>query len=257
MRYQGKLLKLVGNNTINIPIGDKGHHYIHWSCKNSGAELWGAVEKSDNGGSNEFGCFDPHYRGKSRIRICLTSRYPRSLFACDVGFKGQVIPNDGSSRFDLGFDCPNYGVHRKHVVLPSTATCQIAAFAHDVAIFDSEEDFKDLASDLSTEPSKEEFVATCRFDRVADQNRPSYAVITGHIVEAELKVNELTRSKFYWALVRTVGGVEIDVVIDPKLVDDGPEPKVGGLITGYFFLSGHLIAADTNEKKQYGSLTMR
>jgi len=97
-------------------------------------------------------------------------------------------------------------------------------------------------SDEPIDPQTEGFSANTQFDRLADISRPSCAVITGHIVEVELKVNGLTKNTFYWALVRTVGGVEIDVVIDPKLIDEGPEPKVGGVITGYFFSSGHLIA---------------
>ena len=57
--------------------------------------------------------------------------------------------------------------------------------------------------------------------------------------------------------MRTLGGVELDVVIDPKLVEDGPKPRVGGLITGYFYLSGRLIKADTRFKKQGGSLKIK
>jgi hypothetical protein len=60
----------------------------------------------------------------------------------------------------------------------------------------------------------------------------------GEIKEFELKTNSLSGENFYALLVETLGG-EIDVVVDPKFVTQ--EPKIGGIVSGQFWLSGKIL----------------
>lgn len=82
-------------------------------------------------------------------------------------------------------------------------------------------------------------------ERVPAQYRPSHgpdackAVLTGHVLKTELKVNEKTGHSFYWALVDTLHG-QMDVVVDPYCYKINP-PKVGGVIYGAFWLSGRIM----------------
>ena len=99
-------------------------------------------------------------------------------------------------------------------------------------------------------------------NEIIDDRIPKcFALITGHIIKAEKKINEIMGNYFYWALVRTVEGLEMDVVIEPsKLLgnDDGsginnndPIPMTlqeGGVIQGCFWLSGRVVT-DDNEWK--------
>lgn len=69
------------------------------------------------------------------------------------------------------------------------------------------------------------------------------ALLTGHVLETELKVNEKTGHSFYWALIDTLHG-QMDVVVDPnclKYYKCNP-PKVGGIIGGTFWLSGRIMS---------------
>ena len=55
------------------------------------------------------------------------------------------------------------------------------------------------------------------------------------------------KSSFYWARVKSICG-EIDVVIDTVFVDESNPPKVGGIVQGYFWLSGRVVfEEDGNE----------
>ena len=74
-------------------------------------------------------------------------------------------------------------------------------------------------------------------------NELTYAMVTGHVIETELRTNEITGETFYWALIRTAGDMEVDVVIHPAVLERSYErpPKVGGIVQGYFWLSGLLL----------------
>ena len=70
------------------------------------------------------------------------------------------------------------------------------------------------------------------------QTPQAYGIFTGHVVEAAKRQNELSGHFFYWSLVDSLGDL-FDVVIDPELVQN--EPKVGGVLSGSFWLSGRLV----------------
>ena len=69
-----------------------------------------------------------------------------------------------------------------------------------------------------------------------------HALFVGHIVETEERRNTVTGNPFRWALVDTLGGT-FDVVIDPELLPD--PPRVGNILSGWFWLSGRLRLDDT------------
>jgi hypothetical protein len=64
------------------------------------------------------------------------------------------------------------------------------------------------------------------------------AIFNGHILAAERRTNPDTSQDFYWCLVQTYGAT-IDVVADPVLIDE--EPRVGGILSGSFWLSGRIV----------------
>lgn len=64
------------------------------------------------------------------------------------------------------------------------------------------------------------------------------AIFTGRIIETSEILNEQSKNKFTWVLIKTLGG-EIDVVIDHELVTK--ELRVGGILSGSFWLSAKFI----------------
>jgi hypothetical protein len=63
--------------------------------------------------------------------------------------------------------------------------------------------------------------------------------MAGHIELAEQLVNPVTRVSFHHLRVRTPIGA-VDVVAAPDSLDGAP--VVGGVLQGYFWLSGRLTA---------------
>lgn len=84
-------------------------------------------------------------------------------------------------------------------------------------------------------PSDQAFAYLDVFDE--DLERPAHAMLTGHVVQTGVRVNELTGVGFRWASVVTLIG-EIDVVADPAVVAGEPTP--GGVVEGTFWLSGRI-----------------
>ena len=108
-------------------------------------------------------------------------------------------------------------------------------------IFESEEDYFDSQEGEPKMASKS-FIPSGLFSPDGKRDKMSrhdrFGIFAGEIKEFELKTNELSGEKFYWFLVETLGG-EVDVVADPKLIPN--EPKIGGIVSGQFWLSGRLI----------------
>jgi len=146
----------------------------------------------------------------------------------------------------VDFDCPNIGFYSKEKdPLPFPCMVQLSAFAREIRTFESEEAYYESQKKESEGPylSSQFFGTGANVDTDDKGRKLPTAVIVGHVIETELKTNEITGKQYYWALIETSLGVEIDVVIHPTLLASyGVEaPQVGGVIRGYFFLSGLLL----------------
>ena len=159
----------------------------------------------------------------------------------------------------FNFDCPNYGFFaRDNPGLPIYAKFQIAAIAHEIQTYKSEEEYyakreKQLVTPATSNRQFNTAFASRYFGTQEllareDKENPikSEALFVGHVMKTEKKMNELTGESFYWALIETAGDMELDVVIHPMFFElTGMEPpKVGGVVQGYGWLSGKLILDD-------------
>jgi hypothetical protein len=242
------------SDTVLIPMEEgnnaDGCSFLYRRTK-SGSEVWSAVTR--DGGVLGF---EPHFCGSSRVRLEVTSRNED-----DTGLEAWLTAKvDG---FPLEFSCPNYGLHKKHLKAdPSVVDVQLAAFAHEIYVFDSLEAYdkeqltlpnlNDLCSSGRTEGKKREGLAVASksfgLASVFDKTKRCYAVFTGHVIKTNKRVNEASGNSFYWALVRTLLDIEFDVVIDPNCLEHFKQcpPQVGGVIQGYFWLSGRIMVAMSN-----------
>lgn len=182
---------------------------------------------------------NPHFSGRGAVRVGVVSVVRRATDTpLDGAFYGHVDPevhHPESGVCPFVFDCPDFGA-RAHLRLPSIVTAQVAAFAHEISLHATVADFEASESELASRS----FLPTGLFTPAMEKRDPpdAFALMTGHIVEALEKVNPLTGSRYFWALVETLGG-RYDVVIDPTIVTSAP--RVGGVISGTFWLSGRII----------------
>lgn len=177
--------------------------------------------------------------------------------------KAFVLPDAKELCIILHFHCHNLAFKKDSRNTPYAAVAQLTGFADkDVFCYDSYEEFDIWSKSLVKSPvmsgkfRKKVDAEDTRFyseffgtDPKKFEKQDKHALIFGHVIETELKTNEHTGKKFVWALIRTCGGMEIDVVFRQSLLEHlkSPMPKVGGILRGHFWLSGVLMLDDGNE----------
>jgi hypothetical protein len=185
---------------------------------------------------------NPHFSGESAVRVGLVARIIRPDGTdLDGAFHGWVAPagdNPESGCYPFVFDAPDFQLHHQ-MHLPAIAEAQVVAFAHEVSLFTSPEAHAAWQTG-EIKFASQSFIPSGLFSPGGESTEPpeAQAIFTGHILKTEIRRNELTGKRFYWALVETLGG-KFDVLFDPELVADSP--TVGGVLSGAFWLSGRLL----------------
>ena len=119
------------------------------------------------------------------------------------------------------------------------ASVQLAAFAHQVTLFDDEQAFRDSPKvDGRLEPQS--FIPCPQKVRQGGETEPptAEALVCGHILKSQLLHSDLTGLPFYWLLLETAGG-RIDLLVDPESIPS--EPPIGGIIKTVCWLSGRIL----------------
>ncbi len=219
---------------IEVPEGQ----YLRWSSE-CGAEVWLQLDRE-----GQLIGIVPHFVGESRVRVGITSRIIRpDASPLDGAFHGWANPADeiDSGEYPFVFDLPDF-LNQRSLRVPGIATFQIAAFAHEISIYDSLDAFNaSQTGELKFAPQS--FIPSGLFSPEGESTEPPDAVgiFTGFIIRAEQRFNDLTEKPFYWAIVDSLGG-SFDVVLDPELVEN--EPQSGGVLQGSFWLTGRFHARD-------------
>jgi hypothetical protein len=207
--------------------------YLHWS-PGEGVEIWGQLDHEEN-----FIGLNPHFAGDSVMRVGLTARLERAeASALDGAFHcwGSPDADDAESGYiQFVFDAPDFRLCDS-VKLPSIVEAQIAAFAHELSAFVSEEVY------YASQSQGPKFAAESFFPSglitagpESVESPQAHAILTGHVLNTGLRINPVTKSEFLWAKVQTFGGV-FDVVADPLIVNG--TVVEGGIVQGAFWLSG-------------------
>ncbi len=222
----------------SVPLETTEGTYFQFS-DSSGAELWLQVKNNKIIGMN------PHFRGKSKRKVCITHIIERAESVLDGAFYSWADPmendNPESGEYPFIFDVPN---HKKYVgiEIPQTVEIQLSAFAQDFDYYESEDAFYD-GQDIEPKWASQAFVPIGLLDLGEDDEKEpldALGVFSGVIKQTEKRRNGLTNQEFYWLLVDTLGG-EIDVLADLSFFEN-ISPQVGGIIHGKFWLSGSLIS---------------
>lgn len=213
------------------------HGFYFKFADKSGAEIYLQTNSAE-----EIIGFNPAFAGKSKRKVGLTQIIQRDTSELDGAFHAWANPTDEdieiSGEYPFVFDVPDFRT-KENTELPTLCEIQLTAFASiDFQIFQTEEDFESSQTD-EIKYAANYFVPTGLFNADESNQIPpqAHAQFAGEIKEFELKLNEFTGEKFYWFLAETLGG-EIDVVADVNLIKT--EPKIGGILTGSFWLSGKL-----------------
>jgi hypothetical protein len=218
--------------------------YLRWSSS-VGAELWLQLSRED-----ELIGMMPHFSGGARRSVALTERVSRPDDSeLDGAFHAWANPGRGdpsSGDYPFVFDCPDYAIYRK-LTLPYRTEVALSAFAHELTAYRDATDFEAAQSD---EPkfAPRFFVPIGLFGEEPSAPPESQALFAGEVLDTAVSRNPMTRARFIWARVRTLGG-DLDVVADPELVEG--DVAVGGVVRGTFWLTGRLVDYDPNARRKF------
>ena len=217
-------------------IDAKAGQYLKWASP-SGEQLWLQVKRNgDAMGMN------PHFEGKSSVRVAVEARIARDTHTpLDGTFLAWANPPDGAGAngdYPFAFDCPDAATHDA-LALPATLTAQIAAFAQNVTVYESQDAYDAAQAAQGLPFPSRSFIPSGLISPSGEPVTPpeSHALIAGEVIEAAERLNAVTGQPLWWALVDTVGGT-YDVVIDPSLLSS--PVRAGNVISGWFWLSGRL-----------------
>jgi hypothetical protein len=216
-------------------VTKRGSYFL---CKSeSGAALWLQVNRQ-----GELDGAHPHFHGESKVAIRATSRvHGDSDTELDGSFHAWANPEPNlEGDYPFVFDSPNF-YQLADVALPAEGTAQIAAFADEVTLYGSQEEYSAAQDGDEVKFASHSFIPAGLFGNKGD-SPAAHAIFTGHVVRAERKVNELGGGEFIWALVETLGGT-YDVVFDPEICSTVPPP--GNVLSGTFWLSGLCESLDS------------
>jgi hypothetical protein len=174
----------------------------------------------------------------------------------DGAYHGWADPagdDPESGVYPFVFDSPDFHLYPEFAY-PCLVEAQIAAFAHEVQLYDTPESYY---QSQTAEPQfgSQSFIPAGLFAmQEPDQQPLAYAIMRGHVITAERRHNELADGYFHWAKVETLGGT-FDVVIPPELLEALPSP--GNVISGSFWLSGRLISYPKSRRSFFSKLFRR
>ncbi len=214
-----------------------GGCYLRW-VGGSGAELW--VQLDENG---RFLDIQPHFAALATMRVGVTKRLSRPTDTpLDGAWQGWADPlddeNPSNGRFEVTFEAPDFGLHHE-LELPVVVSVQVAAFAHQVTLFETEEEFRNSPK-VGGRLEPQSFIPAAQRVRERGETEPlrAEALVCGHILKAQQLRNDLTGQPYYWLLLETDGG-RIDLLIDPELLPC--EPPIGGIVMTVCWLSGRIL----------------
>jgi len=219
-------------------VAAEAGEYLRWTG-DAGEQLWLQV-----GNDGNLVGMNPHFSGKSRVRVKLEARIDRDEHSpLDGAFRAWASPPEEApdeGMYPFVFDVPD-ALAYPGLSLPCVARAQIAAFAHEIRCYESPEAYDALPEDQAPKLASQAFIPSGLFSPDGDDPVPpeARAVIAGHVIEASVCTNGLSGVAYYWALVETYGGI-YDVVIDPALLER--PPCAGNVLSGQFWLSGRLVA---------------
>jgi hypothetical protein len=206
--------------------------YMRWADP-SGAELWLQLNAE-----NELIGVNPHFGGRSRVRVLLTHPIDvGSQSPLDGRFHGWADPAkaqaEQSGAYPFLFDAPDAACHAG-IEMPSELDVQVAAFAHEIQVYPNPKAF-DASRTGDGWHTSQDFMPSGLMG--AQHGMRAEAAFTGHILRVERRTNQFSGGEFVWALVNSTGGT-FDVVADVELMPT--LPPVGGVITGTFWLTGRI-----------------
>jgi hypothetical protein len=192
----------------------------------SGAELW--TQADDKG---ELCGMLPHFDCSTIMNVGVKRVLPGE------GFDGSIIcsaePQLSEDSYVFVFDLPDFCAYSQSA-LPFVTEASVTAFAKQVRLFDSDDEFHESCFGNF---ARESYISSgLMHPDGKEKDPPDASAILSGIVEAfEERINSHSGRPFLWMHMKSLLG-NMDVVCDPSGINK--RPWMGGIMCGSFWLSG-------------------
>lgn len=208
----------------------------------SGAEIWLQINAE-----NELVGFNPHFRGDSVLDISITTSLEQTHGPMDGALHAWMAPSElddpESGYYPFVFDLPNFTTFA-WPSFPWNTKVQLTAFAQTLSYYPSATAYEESQTS-EVKFAAESFIPSGLFVQEEGAMPQALGLMTGTIIQAEARTNQLTGATFYCLLVQTLGGV-MDVVADPRFFEE--QPAIGGVVQVEAWLSGCLLEEPKGEQ---------
>lgn len=243
--FQGAMLKCAGEAQGRLACANGEYGIWH---SPSGAQVWFHLGPASNGEVEIYG-LSPFFEGKSEVSILVSRPVHRTgENPFEGAFQGWVNPDgNGGGAYPIVFDAVDFST-RKSEAFPAVHQVRLAAFARDLTAFADEAAFfaaQEQAGGVKV--ATEAFIPMGMFLAAQEANSEpqaataepaSTALFTGTVGDHCQLRNEASGREFHWLMVKTLDGVQFDVIADPAIVKGDIAPgaivEVSALLFGRF-----------------------
>lgn len=140
------------------------------------------------------------------------------------------------------FDAPDFPDVRE-ATLTARHDVELAAFALELNVYDTEEAFREAQPDLKP-LGIPGFIPAGMVGQAQGQAPTAHALLVGRVLEATRVQNQVTQREFVRMRVETPAG-PLDMAVDPGMVD--ALPPVGHIVQAGAWISGRLAPEDDDK----------
>lgn len=205
----------------------------------SGAQLWIYVDAE-----GAMKSVQPHFAGGPRMSLEIQAVVERpEISPFDGGF--VCLTQEGGSNpalgggFTLIFDAPDFP-DVKDAFLTAKHDVELAGFAVELSVYDTEEAFREAEPDLKP-LGIPAFIPAGMMGQMEGKSPTAHALMVGRVLEAETVTNQLSGRAFVRIRTETPAG-PMDLAVDPRMVETLPNP--GQVLQVGAWLSGRLTPED-------------
>ncbi|MEW5822554.1 MAG: hypothetical protein AB1782_20340 [Cyanobacteriota bacterium] len=184
-----------------------------------GPELWIGVNRN-----GEFETFIPNFASQNINKVIINEVITNPDIPFEGVYVAKIFPSDNTKEFfPLIFETPHH-LLMAYDNYPKEVQLSLSAFAENIKVFNSEEEFK-LSQDGEITFATESFfpVGQIISDEMNSIVPEATAHINGIIKNASLLTNSRTSENFYNITVSTLN-LYIDIIADTTLIKDTLQP---------------------------------
>lgn len=195
----------------------------------------GAAVVASLGPAGDVECVMPTFLGTAELEVVPRRLAPDATCAfCDL-LVVDVVDGEGGLVLPMAVQIDDLALSRPRIPTDERAQLAVTAFAEQLAVFPTAEAFDGWQAEHPVRYAAEAAIPIGLFE--GEGHEVPEVLLSGVVLDAEVRVNEATGDPFAWLSVRSLPGV-LDVVAPASALVDVPDP--GAVVHGSVWMVGRL-----------------